>query len=146
SHNYMEITSGFLWGNQIPGGQGKSHRPALGSVVSRLRGSGKVPPFVSLWGTEPPEAEDPPFLGPAHRPFLPPGPGIDNLGLHKGTPLERVGERKELLRTFDSLRRDVDARGEMAGMDVFTGRALEMLTSSRARGAFDIDREPIQVR
>jgi len=146
SHNYMEITSGFLWGNQIPGGQGKFPRPALGSVVSRLRGGGKVPPFVSLWGTEPPEAEDPAFLGPAHRPFVPRGPGMENLGLLKGMTLERLGERKELLRTFDSLRRDVDARGEMAGMDAFTGRALEMITSSQARDAFDLNRESDRVR
>jgi len=145
SHNYMEITSGFLWGNQIPGGKG-GPRPAFGSVVSRLRGGAKVPPFVSLWNADPTAAEDPAYLGLAHRSFFPSGPGLDNLGLGKGMTLDRLADRKTLLRSFDGLRRQVDTRGEQAGMDAFTGRALEMISSPRTRQAFDIEREPERVR
>ena len=34
----------------------------------------------------------------------------------------------------------------MAGMDAYTAQALEMITSNKARDAFDISREPESVR
>jgi uncharacterized protein (DUF1501 family) len=46
-----------------------------------------------------------------------------------------------LLATFDSLRRDIDRKGEMGGMDVITARALEMITSPKVRDAFDLSKE-----
>src|SRR5262249_27494311 len=39
-----------------------------------------------------------------------------------------------------------DARGSLAGMDAFTGQALEMIASNRARDAFDVSKEPDKVR
>jgi hypothetical protein len=57
-------------------------------------------------------------------------------------PMGRPG----LLRDFDTMRRDLDSRGELAGMDRITARAFEMLTSARTRTALDIDQEPEQVR
>jgi hypothetical protein len=145
SHNYMEITSGFLWGRQIPGGKGNP-RPAFGSVVSRLRGGDRVPPFVSLWNADPAAAEDPAYLGLAHRPFHPSGPGLENLALTKGMTLDRLGDRKQLLHAFDGLRREADGRGQLPGLDAFTARALEMIASPRTRDAFDVSREPERVR
>jgi uncharacterized protein (DUF1501 family) len=45
------------------------------------------------------------------------------------------------------IRRDLDdARGSLGGMEAFTARALEMITSNRARDAFDVSREPEPVR
>lgn len=52
-----------------------------------------------------------------------------------------------MLRAFDDVRREVDAGVDtIAGMDAFTAQALEMVTSPRAREAFDISREPEHVR
>src|SRR5262249_44839036 len=106
----------------------------------------KVPPFVNLWTTEPGYVEDPAFLGLAHRPFHPSGPSMENLALAKGMTLDRLGDPRKPLSSFDSRPRDVDTRGELDGMDAFTSRALEMVSSSRTRDAFDIDREPERVR
>src|SRR5438874_423747 len=50
--------------------------PSFGAVMSKLR-SGRtndVPPFVSLRGMGP--GTEPGFLGVAHRPFTPDGPGL----------------------------------------------------------------------
>ena len=54
----------------------RRHHPSFGSVVSKLR-SGRatdVPPFVSLRGMS--VGTEPGYLGIAHRPFTPDGPGI----------------------------------------------------------------------
>jgi hypothetical protein len=60
--------------------------------------------------------------------------------------LERVGDRRQLLKSFDTLRRDVDASGQVQALDRFTQQAWGMLTSPAARDAFDIDKEPAPVR
>jgi uncharacterized protein (DUF1501 family) len=61
--------------------------------------------------------------------------------------LERLTDRKELLRSFDTLRRDTDdPRGSVAAMDAFQARALDMVTTPKARDAFDIQKEHETVR
>ena len=126
-------------------------RPSLGAVVSRLQGpvDPSVPPFVGLaartqhvpWS----DPGTPGYLGTAHKPFQPDGPGMANMSL-KGVTLDQLGDRKKLLRSFDDLRRDIDATGSMRGMDAITERAMSVLTSSRLMDALDVSREPETVR
>jgi len=147
-HTGLEVITGFL---RREGSRGDAE-PALGSVVSRVRGAGgEIPPYVSLVSPRRAEAipgytELPGYLGTAHRPFVPSGPAYENLALSKGLTLDRLQDRKELLRSFDTLRQDLDGRSEMAGVDAFTARALEMITSTKARDAFDLEGEPDRVR
>jgi hypothetical protein len=120
-------------------------RPAFGSVVSSLKGrKDGLPPYVSLNYNS--MAEDPVYVGAAHRPFVPSGPGLENLGLVSGVSLDRLSNRKELLSHLDTLRREVDYGGSLAGVDAFTSRALDMVTSTAAREAFDVEKEPTAVR
>lgn len=123
----------------------RGKRPVLGSIVSYLRPrSDGIPPYVSLM-YEPPglyDTEGPTYAGPAHRPFSPRSEGLENLSLVKGISLDRLRDRNGLLREFDSLRREVDYRGQMAGLDVHTQRAMEMIASSKVRDAFDLNQEP----
>jgi hypothetical protein len=93
-----------------------------------------------------PFGQEPAYLGPAHKPFSLRGPGLANLSLARGLTLDRLEDRKTLLRSFDAMRRDVDVRQELAGLDAFTARALQMISSPRAREAFDLSREPTRVR
>jgi len=58
--------------------------------------------------------------------------------------LTRFQERRRLLRTFDQLRRDLDTRGTMRGLDDFEQQAFEILVG-RSRGAFDLSREDPRV-
>src|SRR5262249_24531935 len=51
-----------------------------------------------------------------------------------------------LLTALDTLRRDLDDKGGMAGMDAYTARALAMISSPQAKDAFDLSREPESVR
>src|SRR5262249_41626278 len=91
--------------------------------------------------------------GAPHRPWeagaAPAAPGpfrVPNFGLPQGVTLERVGERRQLLDSFDRVRREVDATGQMDALDRFGRRAWDILTSPAAREAFDLDREPPAVR
>src|SRR5262249_46683107 len=88
----------------------------------------------------------PAYLGLAHKAFVP-GDKLETLTLRRGMTLDRLQERHLLMRSFDQLHRAMDAgQGIMAGMDSFTTQALEMITSPRAREAFDVSREPEKVR
>jgi hypothetical protein len=124
-----------------------ANHPSFGSVVSKLRGSGnaEVPPYVSLrgmsrYGTEPG------FLGISHRPFTPGGAALQNLRLPREVSLDRLEQRKELVSGFDDLRRDLDASGTMAGMDSFTVRAFDMVTSGVVRDALDLSKADSKTR
>jgi hypothetical protein len=114
--------------------------PSFGSVVSKLRAeSGAVPPFVSLRGMS--RGTEPGYLGIAHRPFTPGGPGNANLRLANGVSADRLDERKNLLEKFDDTRREIDASGTMVGMDAYTEKAIEMVTAGVVRDALDLRKE-----
>ena len=150
NHSGEQLTTGWRADNKA-----RLVRPAHGAIVSFLRekemGASQVPSYVML---SPPMNDGPVFrdefgplyTGPAHRPFTPTGNAFDDLSLAPGMTHERLGERKELLRGFDTMRRDLDSRAELTGMDRFTARAFEILTSSKTRTALDIDQEPERVR
>jgi len=89
---------------------------------------------------------EPGYLGVAHRPFTPDGPGLQNLRLANGIDTSRTDDRKALLNSFDSLRRDVDASGTMKGMDAFTARAFDMVASGSVRKALDLTKEDPRIR
>jgi hypothetical protein len=136
-HSAIMMTTGF---------ERRAMRPAFGSIVSRVKGSPNgMPPYVSLMGGSG-SSENPQYAGVAHRPFVPSGPGLANLTLVSGVSAGRLEDRKQLLGAFDTIRRDMDAGGSMAGMDAFNARALEMVTSAKARQAFDTASEPDKVK
>src|SRR5262249_27732985 len=115
--------------------------PSFGSVVSKVRGgsSAAVPPFVSLRGMS--TGTEPGFLGVAHRPFSPNGPGVENLRPSSGMKEDRMEERKALLAGLDDIRRDLDASGTMTGLDTFAVRAFDMISSGSVRQALDLSKE-----
>jgi hypothetical protein len=123
-----------------------AHHPSFGSVVSKMRSqdSSDIPPFVSLRGMSP--GTEPGFLGIAHRPFTPGGPGLENLRLANGVNGLRMEDRKNLLTSFDTIRRDIDATGSMKGMDSFDSRAFDMIASGAVRKALDLTKEEPRTR
>jgi hypothetical protein len=80
-------------------------------------------------------------LGAQHRAFVPNSQGLKSLEVTRQVDLSRLRSRKELLTELDTLRRDVDASGEMRALDAFSGQALDMLTSGKVRRAFDLSDE-----
>ncbi len=126
-------------------------RPAIGSVLARLYGPRDpgIPPVVALadktshvpWSEPGPAG----FLGAAYQPFRPNGKGMEDLTLN-GISLERLEDRKSLLKSLDHIKREADAKGMMTGMDAFTDAAFGVLTSSKLADALDISKEPDEVR
>jgi hypothetical protein len=127
----------------VTGFPDRGKRPALGSIVSYLRPRcDGLPPYVSMMYREDGTHENATYTGPAHRPFVPKAEGLANLTLTKGVSLDRLRGRRQLLQEFDTLSREVDATGGMAGIDAYTERALSMITSRNVRDAFDVSKEP----
>jgi Protein of unknown function (DUF1501) len=126
--------------------RGIGGRPAMGAAVAKLLGpvDAAVPPNIGLAAptTHVPwcDSGKPGFLGAAHAPFKPDGPGMKNMTLN-GITLERLGDRRRLLAQLDTLRRDIDSSGTMEGMDAFGSRALDVLTSSKLVDALDLSKE-----
>lgn len=126
-------------------------RPAFGSVVSRLQArTGQprlLPPYVQLSSllAAPEKLNFPAYLGPAHKAFIP-GKKSDSFSLSPEITKDRLRDRRELLRTFDSLQRGLDADEGTAAVDQYTAQAMEMISSTQARDAFDVSREPASVR
>lgn len=122
----------------------RGKRPTLGAIVSYLRPrTDGMPPYVSTFQTS---YESSTYTGPAHRPFIPDGAGLANLSLARGIALDRLDDRRRLLRQFDTLRRDLDTNPAFAAHDACTARALETIVSPRVRAAFDLEQEPRATR
>lgn len=150
-HDPYELLSGYpsARSGEIRAGE---KWPVFGSVVSRLRGNVAtgMPPYVNLndlrLGLEADDPEVPRYIGPAHGPFRPTGPGLANLRLPAGVSSDRLDERKTLLAQFDQARRKAEASHGMQAMDEFQRRAFGMVTSGAVYQALDLDREDPRVR
>jgi hypothetical protein len=126
-------------------------RPSLGAAAAKLLGpvDPSVPPFAGLAApTGHPPWSDPGttgFLGPACAAFRPEGPGLSDLKLSTMT-FDALGDRRQLLSSFDGIRREIDAGGILRAADAAQQRALDVLTSSRLLEALDLSRECNKVR
>ena len=142
----------ILTGHQPPRETGDNIFPACGSVVSKLRGKSDrgLPAYVAVprkvsFGSAA-------YLGSAHNPFTTEKDPNDadfavrNLKPAAGITLDRLAGRQVLRAEFDRMRRDVDLRGDLAGMDDFSRDAIGMVTGASAARAFDISSEDPSVR
>ena len=127
--------------------------PSCGSIVSRQLGHTvpHLPAYVMIPRMVP--GTGPAYLGVAHKPFetqadpAQTGPfKVPNFELPSGITVERVGDRKGLLRSFDAVRREVDNSGQLDAVDRYQQKAWDVLSSAAAREAFDLDREPMGIR
>jgi hypothetical protein len=127
--------------------------PSCGSIVARQLGhlNSRLPAYVMIPKMVP--GTGPAHLGMAYRPFeteadpAKPGPfRVPNIGLPTGLTVERAGDRRRLLASFDALRRDVDARQATGAFDRFQAAAWDILTAPEAAHAFDLDREDPRLR
>jgi hypothetical protein len=60
--------------------------------------------------------------------------------------MDRLDDRKQLLNSFDSIRRDIDHSGSMVGIDSFNARAFDMVSSGAVRNALDTTKEDLKTR
>jgi len=132
--------------------------PAVGSIVAKMfeQRSLGLPNYVNLCdgGRDGVDvfAMGSAYLGSAYNPFAVPGDPSDRQRFsvpNVAPQLEVVGrmdDRATLMRHFDKFRRDADQTGTMGSIDKFHSRALGLLTSDKARKAFDLTLETPHLR
>lgn len=144
AHNNSGHGGGSHWvmtGYNFPqADQGQTqNKPGIGAILARHRGANSratgLPTYVRLDGIQ---GDGPSWLGSAYAPFDTTGNASSNMNLR--VALERLGERRSLLRSFDVANRGVDRSGLMRGLDSFEVQAFDLLLS-RAREVFDVTRE-----
>lgn len=121
-------------------------RPAFGSIISRLGGGhGALPAYVSLdeATTDQFEFEKPHYIGAGHAPFRPFGECLEDMVPVKS--VERLQDRRQLLKAFDGFRQSLDRQVTAGELDPFQTQALDIITSPKVRDAFDLSKEPAEV-
>ena len=71
---------------------------------------------------------------------------VQNLALSNQLTLDRLSDRRSLIGHFDHLRREADRSGTLDAIDRFDRQAFELVTSEKAREAFDISKEDPALR
>jgi hypothetical protein len=127
--------------------------PSCGSIAAKQLGhlDRRLPCYVMIPRMVP--GTGPAHLGLAYRPFEteadPANPGpfrVPGIGLPAGLTLERAGDRRRLLASFDAVRREADRSRAAEAFDRFQAQAWDILTAPEAGRAFDLDREDPRLR
>ncbi|HXD87300.1 MAG TPA: DUF1501 domain-containing protein [Urbifossiella sp.] len=126
--------------------------PSTGSVVAKMNGPNDpgLPAYVNLprqvsFGKAA-------YLGASYNPFSPDSNPNDanfqvrNLKLPGRVNADRLERRKQLIHDLDTIRRDIDTKGDLDGLDTFYRDGLEMVTNAKAQNAFDVNKEPVRLR
>ncbi|MCI0460562.1 MAG: DUF1501 domain-containing protein [Gemmataceae bacterium] len=142
----------------VSGANNGQRFPGIGAIVARQAGPRRrgLPPYVAV-----PHASsiglNPGYFGghmlgaqcnPMQTGGDPNAPNftVQNLNLAAGLTLNRLEDRRGLLRHFDETRRHLDALPTAQAMDQFQQEAYEFVTGPAARNAFDINREDPRLR
>jgi hypothetical protein len=131
--------------------------PAYGSIVDRLAPArAGVPTFVAYPHTISDGSITPgqhaSFLGKDHDPLFinqdPNSPDfrLPELSLPENMSLERLGNRREVLRLIDRQTELLEFSAKARGIDAHYQRAMTMLSSPAVKKAFDLSAEPDSVR
>jgi len=131
-----------------------AQKPSFGSVIARALGSRQppMPPYITMPRSEAFGYQGAVYLGKSYNPFevgADPNAAdfrVPNLALPGGLTAKNVDSRRQLLQSFDTLRRDIDSSGVMDGLDTFKSQALEMVAGDRMRAAFDLTAEDPKLR
>ncbi len=126
--------------------------PSIGSVVSHELGSrNDLPPYVCV-PSVPNEFANSGYLSSAYGPFAlgsDPARGdfqVRDLNLPKGVDDARFARRRALLETVDHHFRTMEESDALESMDAFYQHAYKLISSQKAREAFNLKAEPDALR
>lgn len=142
----------------VSGAMNGQKYPFFGSIVTRVAGARQpgMPPLVGIpyamsIGLRPGYFGGN-YLGVQYNPFETEGnPDADNFQVKNlnpagGLTIDRLADRRQLNASLDQLQRSVDQSGMAAAMDRFDQQAFDLVTGSKAREAFNIQSEPVELR
>src|SRR5436190_15986474 len=126
--------------------------PSIGSIVSHELGSrNDLPPYVCI-PRQPNSFAGTGYLGSAYGPFslgADPASGrfkVRDLNLPGGVDEKRFAQRREIRAVVDAHFSTLEKSDALSGMDSFYQRAYAMMSSEKAREAFDLKKEPDKLR
>jgi len=126
--------------------------PSIGSIVSHELGSrNNLPPYVCI-PSQPNTFAGTGFLGSAYGPFslgADPASGgfkVRDLNLPAGVDEKHFARRREMRAVVDEHFSTLEKSDALDGMDSFYQRAYAMISSDKARAAFDLDKEAKELR
>jgi hypothetical protein len=119
-------------------------KPGMGSILSRYRGATNsrtgLPTYVRLGGIL---GDGPAWLGSSYAPFDVGGNAQRNMA--PKVLVERLEDRRGLLKSFDTMNRNIDKSGLLTGLDSFETQAFDLIRS-RTRESFDLEKEDPRTR
>jgi hypothetical protein len=125
--------------------------PSLGSLVVREVGfEGVVPPYVAIPSAV--KSAGAGYLPGAYSPFSVGGDPakrgyrVRDLDPPEGVSFDRLERRRTMLQTLDGFSRHVEQSPATAGRDAFYEQAYRLMTSPKAKDAFDLSKEPEAAR
>ncbi len=161
NHNpatYLTLTGRTSASDIVQVGAGPDDWPNYGAVLSKMQpGDGTLPDAVVLPHLTYDQVYTCPgqfggILGKRFDPFViaqdpnRPDFSVQELQLRPGVSGDRLGDRRRILQTIDAQQRYLEQHAAVDGMDQYYQRAWSLLTSPAAKRAFDIGREPAEVR
>jgi hypothetical protein len=155
-----------LTGYPYPGASGTARQikpndwPYFGSVLKMLKPSEKLPALTSVWipdvmrlnDSVTPAGQTAGFLGKQWEPERFVGDPsaadyhIEGVSLPPDISLARFDRRHDLLGQLDRHRRQTEASGRFEAWDRLTHHAFDLVTSGKAREAFDLRKESEAMR
>ena len=131
--------------------------PGIGAVLSlQQKQQAPVPPFIHLGDMKHPAHSAPGYggyLGRAHDPFLikenpnDSGFSVPTFDTAKEVDVDRLAGRTYLLKSLDRYQEKFERQMEFARVhNAFTEKALSLATSTKAKRAFDLSKEPDKLR
>ena len=131
--------------------------PSIGSVVCKEMGPQVhgMPPYVLQPQWERNRVYEDyfkaAFLGPEFDPMIVPDPSkagfqVPDLTLPKSVSVQRLHDRRSLLKIVDQSFRDIEDMAQYAHMDQFQEEALKMILSPAVHKAFDLSEEPDRIK
>jgi len=157
THSDPDHTAGYhvMMTGAHPGTGGSFNRskhdnnvhPCLGSMVAKVGGgNGSLPPYISVPNFI--NSGGPAFLGASYAPFViesdPASPefSVRDIVLPEGVASDRSVRRQQALRDVNRFERDIERISKnVQAVDIFQEKAYNLMTSQRAKEAFDISRE-----
>jgi uncharacterized protein (DUF1501 family) len=149
---YHVMMTGVNPGVVLPVTQNNNTHPSLGSMVARMGASStSMPPYISVPNLL--NSGGPAFLGATYAPFVieadPASPefSVRDIVLPAGVTSARSVRRQQALREINRFERQVeDVSKTVRSLDTFYEKAYNLMTSERAKEAFDIGRESEPLR
>lgn len=147
NHTPITMQAGNPLARRTNDGKDGGGFPSMGSIAAKFRGPNHkdMPGFVGLANSWTSDVYGAGHMGSNYEPVK----GLELTGkfnLPSGVEVSRLGDRNDLRKRFDRLRKDLDQGNALARNDQFTQQAYDMVLSGRVQEAFNVAEESDKTR